>query len=58
MSLIPVRFTVSAILRSVDVPSIIDKILRGFKMGIPTQCMKSLKCSRAKPQYFANVSLK
>lgn len=27
-------------------------------MGIPTQCMKSLKCMRAKPQYFANVSLK
>lgn len=27
-------------------------------MGIPTQCMKSIKCSRAKPQYFANVSLK
>jgi eukaryotic translation initiation factor 2C len=29
-----------------------------IEMGIPTQCMKSLKCMRAKPQYFANVSLK
>jgi len=28
------------------------------EMGIPTQCLKSLKCMRAKPQYFANVSLK
>ncbi|KAF8205042.1 argonaute-like protein [Pholiota molesta] len=28
------------------------------EMGVPTQCMKSLKCSRAKPQYYANVSLK
>jgi hypothetical protein len=27
-------------------------------MGIPTQCMKSSKCLRARPQYFANVSLK
>lgn len=29
-----------------------------IEMGIPTQCMKSIKCSRAKPQYFANISLK
>ncbi|KAF8165280.1 argonaute-like protein [Crassisporium funariophilum] len=29
-----------------------------IQMGVPTQCMKSMKCSRAKPQYFANVSLK
>jgi eukaryotic translation initiation factor 2C len=29
-----------------------------IEMGVPTQCMRSLKCSRAKPQYYANVSLK
>lgn len=29
-----------------------------LKMGIPTQCMKSIKCSRAKSQYYANISLK
>jgi len=29
-----------------------------IEMGIPTQCMKSMKCSRAKPQYFANICLK
>ncbi|KAF8812506.1 argonaute-like protein [Phlegmacium glaucopus] len=29
-----------------------------IEMGIPTQCMKSIKCTRAKQQYFANVSLK
>ncbi|VDB94227.1 unnamed protein product [Peniophora sp. CBMAI 1063] len=28
------------------------------KMGVPTQCLKSSKCSRAKQQYFANVILK
>ncbi|PPQ98553.1 hypothetical protein CVT24_004044 [Panaeolus cyanescens] len=28
------------------------------EMGISTQCMKSGKCSRAKPQYYANISLK
>ncbi|TFK43467.1 argonaute-like protein [Crucibulum laeve] len=27
-------------------------------MGVATQCMKSSKCFRAKPQYYANVSLK
>lgn len=27
-------------------------------MGVPTQCMKSSKCSRARQQYFANVLLK
>ncbi|KAI0053586.1 argonaute-like protein [Auriscalpium vulgare] len=27
-------------------------------VGIPTQCMKSSKCSNAKPQYYANVILK
>ncbi|KAI0314809.1 Piwi domain-containing protein [Amylostereum chailletii] len=27
-------------------------------MGVTTQCMKSQKCFRAKPQYFANVMLK
>ncbi|KAI0719595.1 argonaute-like protein [Cerioporus squamosus] len=26
--------------------------------GVATQCLKSSKCSRAKPQYFANVCLK
>ncbi|KAA1466451.1 argonaute-like protein [Dentipellis sp. KUC8613] len=26
--------------------------------GVVTQCMKSSKCSRAKPQYYANVTLK
>ncbi|KIP10717.1 hypothetical protein PHLGIDRAFT_125407 [Phlebiopsis gigantea 11061_1 CR5-6] len=26
--------------------------------GVATQCMKSMKCSRANPQYFANVCLK
>ncbi|KAG6869248.1 hypothetical protein C0993_000001 [Termitomyces sp. T159_Od127] len=26
--------------------------------GVATQCLKSLKCFRAKPQYYANVSLK
>ncbi|KAF8974495.1 argonaute-like protein [Flammula alnicola] len=34
------------------------KFFGDVEMGIPTQCMKSIKCSRAKPQYFANVSLK
>ncbi|KAF8913963.1 argonaute-like protein [Gymnopilus junonius] len=34
------------------------KYFGDVEMGIPTQCMKSIKCSRAKPQYFANVSLK
>lgn len=29
-----------------------------IKLGVATQCLKSSKCSRAKPQYFANVSLK
>ena len=29
-----------------------------FQMGVPTQCMKSSKCSRAKQQYYANVLLK
>lgn len=28
------------------------------QMGVATQCMKSSKCFRAKPQYYANVSLK
>lgn len=27
-------------------------------MGVPTQCMKSQKCYRAKAQYYANVCLK
>ncbi|KIM90880.1 hypothetical protein PILCRDRAFT_811377 [Piloderma croceum F 1598] len=27
-------------------------------MGVATQCMKSAKCFRAKPQYYANVCLK
>ncbi|KNZ81482.1 Protein argonaute-2 [Termitomyces sp. J132] len=27
-------------------------------VGVATQCLKSLKCFRAKPQYYANVSLK
>ena len=27
-------------------------------MGVATQCMKSVKCFRAKPQYYANVCLK
>ncbi|KAG5649009.1 hypothetical protein DXG03_000358 [Asterophora parasitica] len=27
-------------------------------IGVATQCMKSSKCFRAKPQYYANVSLK
>ncbi|KDR84292.1 hypothetical protein GALMADRAFT_111558 [Galerina marginata CBS 339.88] len=27
-------------------------------MGVATQCLKSQKCSRAKPQYWANVMLK
>ncbi|KAG6837428.1 hypothetical protein H0H93_009522 [Arthromyces matolae] len=27
-------------------------------MGVATQCLKSSKCFRAKPQYYANVSLK
>jgi eukaryotic translation initiation factor 2C len=27
-------------------------------MGVATQCMKSSKCFRAKPQYYANISLK
>jgi hypothetical protein len=26
--------------------------------GIPTQCMKAAKCFRAKPQYYANITLK
>ncbi|KAH9951622.1 argonaute-like protein [Amylocystis lapponica] len=26
--------------------------------GVATQCLKSMKCSRAKPQYYANVCLK
>ncbi|KAJ8481770.1 hypothetical protein ONZ51_g5795 [Trametes cubensis] len=26
--------------------------------GVATQCLKGMKCSRAKPQYFANVCLK
>ncbi|KAJ3505889.1 hypothetical protein NLJ89_g7177 [Agrocybe chaxingu] len=29
-----------------------------IEMGIPTQCLKSIKCSKAKPQYWANISLK
>lgn len=29
-----------------------------IRMGVATQCLKSSKCSRAKPQYFANVCLK
>ncbi|KAG5651697.1 hypothetical protein H0H81_007756 [Sphagnurus paluster] len=28
------------------------------QMGVATQCLKSLKCRRAKPQYWANVCLK
>lgn len=28
------------------------------KVGVATQCLKSSKCSRAKPQYYANVLLK
>lgn len=28
------------------------------QQGVATQCLKSNKCSRAKPQYFANVCLK
>jgi hypothetical protein len=27
-------------------------------MGVATQCLKSSKCFRAKPQYYANVCLK
>jgi len=34
------------------------KYFGDVEMGIPTQCLKSIKCSRAKSQYFANVSLK
>ncbi|KAL1743740.1 Piwi domain-containing protein [Schizophyllum fasciatum] len=29
-----------------------------IKRGVPTQCLKAKKCSRAKPQYYANVCLK
>ncbi|THH15210.1 hypothetical protein EW146_g5232 [Bondarzewia mesenterica] len=29
-----------------------------IKLGVVTQCMKSMKCFRAKPQYYANVTLK
>ncbi|KAI0796707.1 argonaute-like protein [Abortiporus biennis] len=28
------------------------------KIGVATQCMKSMKCNRAKQQYFANICLK
>ena len=29
-----------------------------LKIGVATQCLKSLKCRGAKPQYWANVCLK
>uniref|UniRef100_A0A8H8CLR0 Argonaute-like protein n=1 Tax=Psilocybe cubensis TaxID=181762 RepID=A0A8H8CLR0_PSICU len=34
------------------------KYFGDVEMGCATQCLKSLKCTRAKPQYFANVCLK